>query len=136
MGRFSVQFDVVNYDDIANSRAGVLPPEKIRRLHLAGLVDTGATHLVLPASAVTALGLAESGQVTVRLGDGQQVQKAIVKVVQVEILNRSEVFSAIVEPGRNDALIGAIVLEQLDLVVDTKNQTLVPRDPLGIIAEM
>jgi hypothetical protein len=41
-----------------------------------------------------------------------------------------------VEPNRTDVLIGAIVLEDLDLLVDCRTQTLRPRDPGGIIAEI
>jgi len=34
------------------------------------------------------------------------------------------------------ALIGAIVLEDLDLLVDCQNQRVVPRDPSGAIYEI
>ena len=54
----------------------------------------------------------------------------------MEILGRKNTFTAIVEPGRADALIGAIVLEALDMVVDCRTQSLHPRDPKHIIAEI
>lgn len=41
---------------------------------------------------------------------------------------------AIVEPGRDDALIGAIVLEDLDLLVDCSQQMLRLRDPEKMLA--
>ena len=41
-----------------------------------------------------------------------------------------------VEPGRESALIGAIVLEDLDFLVDCAGQRLVPRDPKHIISEV
>ncbi|MBI4605120.1 MAG: hypothetical protein HY721_24415, partial [Planctomycetes bacterium] len=44
--------------------------------------------------------------------------------------------SAVVEPNRPDALIGAIVLEELDLLPDMARQTLVPRDPHQVITEI
>jgi hypothetical protein len=56
--------------------------------------------------------------------------------VQIQILDRSSVFSAVVEDGRSDALIGAIVLEELDFVPDCTAQKLVPRDPHGMFAEL
>ena len=46
------------------------------------------------------------------------------------------VFTADVEPGRTDALIGAIVLEELDFVPDCTRQALLPRDPHGLFAEI
>ena len=51
-------------------------------------------------------------------------------------LGRGFNFHAIVEPNRNTALIGAVVLEVLDFVVDCVAQELHPRDPNGIVAEI
>ena len=36
---------------------------------------------------------------------------------------------AISEPGREDALIGSLVLETLDFLVDPLKERLIPRDP-------
>lgn len=49
---------------------------------------------------------------------------------------RDSIFNAVVEPGRESALIGAIVLEDLDFLIDRGNQRLVPRDPKHIISEV
>jgi hypothetical protein len=54
----------------------------------------------------------------------------------VELLGRGDTFTAVVEPKRDSALIGAIVLEALDLLADCKNQRLVPRDPSGPVYEI
>ncbi|MGH7226010.1 MAG: aspartyl protease family protein, partial [Gemmataceae bacterium] len=63
-------------------------------------------------------------------------RRRVVDQVEVELLGRRGTFKAIVEPARADALIGAIVLEDLDLLVDCRTQTLQPRDPKQIIAEI
>src|SRR5437868_8379314 len=136
VGRFSVEFDLANHEDVVQARKGFLPPEQVRRARISGVVDTGATRLVLPASVVTALGLPKAGQVTVRLADGRRETKTVVGDVQLEIQGRSSVFTAVVEPGRTDALIGAIVLEELDFVPDCTRQALLPRDPSGRFAEI
>jgi hypothetical protein len=52
------------------------------------------------------------------------------------LLGRRSTFTAVVEPSREDVLIGLIVLEALDLLVDSDTQTLRLRDPDGIIAEI
>ena len=136
VGRFSVECEVANHKDAMLAEEGFLPPEQVRRARISGVVDTGAARLVLPASVVTALGLPESGQVTVRFADGRRETKAIVGNVKLEIQGRSSVFTAVVEPGRTDALIGAIVLEELDFLPDCTRQALLPRDPHGLIAEI
>jgi hypothetical protein len=48
---------------------------------------------------------------------------------------RDSIFKAAVEPKRDTALIGAIVLEDLDFLVDCEKQRLVPRDPRFIVSE-
>jgi hypothetical protein len=80
--------------------------------------------------------LPEAGQLTVIFADGRREPKTIVGDVQLELQGRSSVFTAVVEPGRADALIGAIVLEELDFLPDCTRQALVPRDPHGILAEI
>lgn len=136
MGRFSVTFEVLNHQDTVLADLGMMPSDKVRRARLSGVVDTGATRLVLPGSVVAALGFPEAGQINVRFADGRNEQRTVVGDVQAEILGRSSVFTAVVEPGRQDALIGAIVLEELDFLPDCTAQTLVPRDPRGLFAEI
>lgn len=119
-----------------DARRGRIPASAIRRVRIEGLVDTGATRLVLPASVVVQLGLPEVGQVGVKYADGRRSQRAAVGDAEVEIQGRSSVFTAVVEPDRTEALIGAIVLEELDFVVDCIAQKLVPRDPDRIFAEI
>lgn len=136
MGRVVVDVDLVNDADQVLAESGHLSADQVRRVRIKGIVDTGAAMLVLPESAVRQLGVAKSGETKVRYADHRTASRDIVGRVRVELLDRSDVFTAVVEPGRADALIGAIVLEALDLIVDCKNQTLLPRDPHQIITEI
>lgn len=136
MGRFSVEFEVANNTDLVRSDFGDISDDQVRRIRLRGVVDSGATHLVLPRSVAQQLGLTASEKVKVRHADGRQAQRDKVANVHVTLLGRQEVFSAIVEPKRDSALIGAIVLEALDLLVDCTHQRLAPRDPKMIMSEI
>src|SRR5947208_814658 len=89
VGRFSVEFEVANHEDVVQARKGFMPPEQVRRARIAGVVDTGATRLVLAASVVTALGLPDAGQITARFADGRREPKQIVSDVELEIQGRS-----------------------------------------------
>jgi clan AA aspartic protease len=136
MGRFSVTVKLANNSDVQLANAGVLPQDKVRRVTLSAVVDSGAAHLVLPESVARQLGLPGSGEVSVRYADQRVEKRQLVGQVQVEILGRQDTFSAIVEPARDTALIGAIVLEDLDFLVDCLTQSLRPRDPDRIVAEV
>ena len=136
VGRFSIQFEVANNDDMAATRRGDLDPEKVRSFTITGVVDSGATRLVLPKAVIKKLGLPATEKVKVRYADGRRGTRAAAEGVYVEIQGRHGIFTAIVEPKRKNALIGAIVLEDLDYLIDCTNQRLVPRDPRFVVNEI
>jgi predicted aspartyl protease len=136
VGRFSVDMEVVNYVDLIKAHEGSLRPDQVRRLTIRGWVDPGAATLVLPKGVANELGLTLTGPINVRYADGRRAQRRRAEAVYIELLGRHDIFTAIVEPKRDSTLVGAIVLEALDLLVDCKEQRLVPRDPSGPIYEI
>lgn len=100
------------------------------------MVDTGATRVVLPGAIADRLGLRTAGRTSVRYADGRVAERALVTDLCLTYGDRSSLFSAVIEPDRDSAMIGAIVLEELDLVVDCTRQTLAPRDPKQIVSEL
>lgn len=136
VGRFSIDLEVANNDDVAAVRRWDLKPEQVRRATIKGVVASGAAKLILPQAFVKQLGLPLSSKVAVRYADGRRAQRSTAEAAYVEILGRHGTFTAIVEPKRETALVGAIVLEDLDLLVDCTNQRVVPRDPRTPIYEI
>lgn len=135
MGRFSVEVEMANDKDLVRAEAGLISPDQVRRARVRGVVDSGATRLVIPESLARQLGLETSGNIQVRYADGRTADRQIAQRIHLTYGGRDSVFNAIVEPGRESALIGAIVLEDLDFLVDCGGQRLVPRDPKQIISE-
>ena len=142
MGRFSVDIELGNNDDMARARVGDIPTDEIRRVTVRGVVDSvalrssGATRLVIPESVARQLGLEASGETTVRYADGRTAQRRMAIGIHLAYAGRGSVFNAVIEPDRDSALVGAIVLEDLDLVIDCTRQALSPRDPKRIISEV
>ncbi len=136
MGRISIDIEVANNDDLALMHRGLLPPDQVRRETIPGVVDSGAAMLVLPQAVVKRLGLRLGNKVQVRYADGRRAQRREAKGVFLKLLGRDTTLPAVVEPKRENALIGAIVLEALDLLVDCTTQRVVPRDPAGPIYEL
>ena len=136
VGRFSVEIEVANDADLVRAEDGTLPPDQVRRQTIQGEVDSGAVRLVLPEAVVKRLGLPLGGPVPVKYADNRRGRRQVAEGVFAQLLGRHGTFTAVVEPKRDTALIGAIVLEDLDLLVDCKNQRLVPRDPRGPLSEI
>jgi predicted aspartyl protease len=136
MARFAVEFELANNGDLVEVERGHRKPGDVRRTRIVGVVDPGASRLILPLSLVDQLGLVRRGKTRVKYADGRTAWRAEVPGVWVSLEGRESVYSAIVEPKRTTALIGAIVLEDLDFLVDCKAQKLIPRDPRGIVSEV
>lgn len=136
MGRVLVMFELMNYSDLKMVERGHLTPDQVRRASLQGVVDSGASRLVLPKGVVDLLGLPVAGQATVHHGDRSSQKRDMVNDAFVQLLGRGSVFNAIVEPNRTDALLGAIVMGDLDLIIDCGKNELVPRDPTTITSEI
>ena len=97
MGRFSVEFEVANHFDIADEQRGLLPDDRVRRLTIRGVVDSGAAKIVLPGKIARQLGLAHLGKVKVRYANNQTATRETV-AVHVKLLGRDGIFTAIIEP--------------------------------------
>jgi len=136
MGRFNVEFQIANYGDLALAQRGLLPQDQVRRQTVSGVVDSGAAKLVLPEALVKQLGLPLGDKIKVRYADGRRTQRRQAEGAYIEIMGRHGTFTAIVEPKRETALIGAIVLEDFDFLVDCQHQRLVPRNPEGPLFEI
>ena len=136
MGRFAVQVVVANNREVVNVAVGDPIPDSVNHCTVSGIVDSGAARLVLPQRVVDLLKLPIDGEATVRYADRRRAKRMLVSNVWLQLQGRHGVFSAIVEPDRDDALIGAIVLEELDLLVDCGTQSIYPREPDAILAEI
>lgn len=135
MGRFKVDIELANKEDMVLAKRGLLAPGKVRRLTIQGVVDSGATRLVLPKSVAQQLDLPAAGQAYIRYADRRRAKRDKVSDVWLKLLGREGTYTAIVEPKRKDALIGAIVLEDLDFLIDCTSQKLYPRDPKLVVSE-
>ena len=131
-----MQLELANHRDQILADEGVISPDEIRRLEIDGWVDTGAAKLVLPKAVTDALGLPKVGKTGVKFADGRRAKRDVVGDVWLRMHGRAGVFTAIVEPKREDALIGAIVLEELDMLPDPTGGTCHPRDPNMVLSEI
>ena len=136
VGTFNVNFKVVNGGDLELARRGFTLPDGVRTAEVRGLVDTGATRLLLPGWVHQQLDFPVQGTTRVRYADQRRAERTVVTQVQLYLLGRTGLFDAVVEPDRTDALIGAFVLEVLDFLVDPLNGRLLPRDPDMILTEL
>jgi len=99
-------------------------PEK--SVEVDAIIDTGATMLVLPQDVIEKLGLRKIGERRVRYANNQIQIKSVYRGVILELKGRDGIFDVLGEVEGSEPLVGQIVLEALDLIVDPITKTVIP----------
>ena len=134
MGLVYADIELVSTDDLALHRRGYLPEEDVKRMRVTALVDTGAYMLFINDNIRQQLDLPFIEEQTMRLADDSERRVEIVGPVDVKFENRSTTVRAAVLPGDAEPLLGAIPLEDMDVVIDPKQQRLLVNPETPYIA--
>ena len=127
MGEGNVSAELEYYDDRAVARRGFLSEDQIRSQRVDVVVDSGAVMLVLPQDLVEALGLRMLRKAIVTYADERKEERDVAGVVSVSVAGRTVETNCVVGPPGSEPLLGQIVLEEADLLIDCANQRLIPR---------
>jgi predicted aspartyl protease len=128
MGDVYVEIILENFIDRILSQRGYLEPEKIRTEKVRVLADSGSTMLVMPQDLVDRLGLeTRQEKIIVTYADDRKEARPVAGVLTVRVGDRSMETDCVVNPPASEPLLGQIILERLDLLVDCKEGKLVPR---------
>jgi clan AA aspartic protease len=90
------------------------------------VIDTGATRVVLPKNLVQERGLEKIEDVRVKYADGRVEKKEVYGVVKLEVKGRVGNFDVLAGNEEAQPLIGQMVLERLDLIIEPSTRKLIP----------
>ncbi|GHU80516.1 hypothetical protein FACS189468_0550 [Spirochaetia bacterium] len=136
MGTVYEEITLKNEGDKIRVREGLIKETDMRQTTVRSIVDTGAGTLIINDAVQKALGLRTEHLHDSTLANGETVICKIAEAVEVFWKDRSMVCRPWVVPGAKEVLLGSIPLEEMDLIVDSKNQKLVGAhgdQPLGHI---
>ncbi len=97
-----------------------------KTVEIDAIIDSGATMLALPQNVIEQLDLRKVRDVKVRYANNHVADKAIYGVVALELKGRTGNFDVSAENVGSPPLVGQVVLEILDLLIDCKGRKLVP----------
>ena len=125
MSQLYVPVTLRNAREYVLARHGHLAADQVHTYETdQALIDTGALHVVLPPHVAEQLGLWRMGYTEATMANGTLVEGEVTEGVYVELMHRRTLVHAIVMG--TTVLIGALVLEGLDLAVDCKRGQLMP----------
>ncbi|MDR3199452.1 MAG: clan AA aspartic protease [Planctomycetaceae bacterium] len=125
MGEIYANITLYNQLDLSAVRLGVRKTEDVRKIEVRALIDSGATTLAINNEIKNQLGLCVLETRESRLADGSVENYEFVGPVEVHFKNRSSLCRAVVLPNAEEVLLGAIPMEEMDVIIDMKNQELI-----------
>ena len=125
MGEVNVEITIRNGADMVLASNGHIIEQNIRSATVTAVVDTGAMSLVIGDELRSKLGLAIVESRTVSLAGGSKAYCNVAEPVQIRWKNRVSVIRPWVLPDEKEVLLGVIPLEEMDVMVDPVNNTLV-----------
>lgn len=125
MGKTLEIVNVKNYGDILMQKQGMIKEDEIRSVEIEAVVDTGAAYLCLPPAEIEKLGLMYSHSREVSTANGS-VKRRIFYGAIIIIKERDIQMQVMENDEDTPPLIGYLVLEAMDFVVDTKSQKVIP----------
>jgi clan AA aspartic protease len=122
MALIHAEIEVINGTDLALARLGKLADVQVRRMKVKALVDSGAYMLAINEDIQAQLGLLQVEERLAELAEGTFSKLPVVGPVEVRFDTRRCNVDAIVLPRNSEPLLGAIPMEDMDLVINPKTQ--------------
>jgi len=131
MGLVYAEIDLINGGDMYLHRQNLLDENDIKQVRVNALVDSGAYNLCINETVQMQLDLPFIEKQIVTLADETLLEVDFVGPVDIRFGNRSTTVRAVVLPGDSEVLLGAIPMEDMDVLIDPRQQKLVvnPKHP-------
>jgi clan AA aspartic protease len=125
MSIVKTQITLKNAADVAIAKLGYITDAQIRTLTVEAVADTGAWTLIINEDTCQQLGLRLEGPEPGVLADGTTAIYQITDGVEVHWQNRKTVCPALVVPGADEILFGALPMEGMDLIVHPRKEEVI-----------
>lgn len=131
MGLVYAEIELSNGGDAYLVRKKLIPETDLKSIRLNALVDTGAYMLSINETVRAQLDLPFIEKQVSQLADDTLIEVDIVGPVEVRFENRRTTCDAVVMPGEAEVLLGSIRMEDMDVIIEPRQQKLMvnPKHP-------
>lgn len=136
MGLIYAEIKLINAEDIALARRYFIGEDEVKRMNINALVDTGVYMLCINESIQEQLQFPIVEKRKGQLADGTIQDFDVVTGVELKFKNRRTSCSAMVLPGDSEVLLGAIPLEDMDVMIHPLRQELIVNPDHPYYAQM
>jgi len=129
---------LINAEDVMLANKHIIGKEEIKQLQVNMLVDTGAFMMAINEDIQAQLQLPYKQKRKAQLAAGSVVEYDVVGPIEVRFKNRQATCNAFVLKGNAEPLLGAIPMEEMDVLVHPTRQELLvnPEHPYYAVLKM
>lgn len=138
MGLVYADIELINAVDAENAKRNIIGIHEIRKVSLNVLVDSGAYMMAINETIQSQLELPFIEKRKVQVADSHIVEYDVVGPVYVKFANRKATCNTFVLPGDSEPLLGAIPMEEMDVMIHPQRQELIvnPEHPNYAVLKM
>ncbi len=138
MGLVYADIELINTTDLENSKRHSIGEEEVKRMRLSMLADSGAYMMAINENIQSQLELPFIEKRKAVMADGSIQEFEVVGPVMVKFANRTAVCNAFVLDGNSEPLLGAIPMEEMDVMIHPLRQELIvnPEHPNYAVLKM
>lgn len=136
MGLVYAEVQLIDGEDLLLARRNIIGEEEIKQMTVNALVDTGAYTLCINENIQEQLQLPLLEKRMSNMADGRIKEYDVVGPIELKFKNRRTVVNAMVWPGDNEVLLGAIPLEDMDVLIHPQRQELIVNPDHPYFAQM
>lgn len=136
MGLVYADIEVINGEDITLAKRHFIGEEEIRRMHIKVLADSGSYMMCINETIQEQLGLTVIEKRKAQLANGSIEEYEVVGPIEVKFKNRRCMVDAMVLKGDNEPLLGAIPMEDMDVLIHPQRQELIVNPEHPYVAQM
>lgn len=125
MGLVYADIELINADDMALARRSILNKDEVKRMTVNMMVDSGAYMMAINETIQEQLQLPFIEKRKSVMANGSVEEYDVVGPIIVKFENRQAVCNAVVLPGENEPLLGAIPMEEMDVIIHPRRNELI-----------
>jgi clan AA aspartic protease len=136
MGLVYAEITLINSGDLEMARRHIIGEEEVKKMNVNMLVDSGAYMMAINETIQEQLQLPLLEKRKAQSANGHVEEYEVVGPIEVKFKNRRTVCNAMVLSGDNEPLLGAIPMEDMDVLIHPQRQELIVNPEHPYFAQM
>ena len=136
MGLVYADITLINGEDLILAKRHIIGEDEIKQMTVSMLADSGAYMMAINENIQEQLQLPVKERRKAQMANGSVEEYDVVGPIEVKFKNRRCNIDAMVLPGDNEPLLGAIPMEDMDILIHPLRQELIVNPEHPYFAQM